>query len=363
MSKQVAYGAALIVILAILIGTVLLLRSPGDGSVQQTTPTGGTVTPGGTTPIQTPTKYSIVITTGTVGGVYFYYGSTVAGLIANFTDLEATSTHTGASIDNLLLIRDKTDLKKGVIYCGTVLPDSAYLAYKGIHDAFKERPAPIKILWAMYPNHLHIVTTVDSGIRSLADLKDKRVSTGPPGSGTEIQALLILELLGMKPDRDFKKWERLGPAESSKLLLEGGLDAFFWSGGLPTASIVELSRSLALKGKQIYLVPIDENTARAFANKYPGLASRSVIPAATYGAPSDTPSLSFWNVFVCHKDAPEEVVYKITRAVFENLPTLHRAVAAARDTNLENALRLYGGEIPYHEGALRYFREKGALRG
>lgn len=104
-----------------------------------------------------------------------------------------------------MLIRDKTDLTKGIIYCATVLPDSAYLAYTGQHERFKDNPAPIAILWAMYPNSLHIVTTADSGIKSLLDLKGKRVSTGAPGSGTEVEAFLVLKLVGIDPARDFAK--------------------------------------------------------------------------------------------------------------------------------------------------------------
>jgi len=309
-----------------------------------------------------PAKLSVIIATGGVGGVYFYYGGTIANIISNFTDIEATSIQTAASIDNLILIRDKTDLSKGVLYCATVLPDSAYLAYTGQHERFKDNPAPIAILWAMYPNYLHIVTTTDSGIKTIADLKSKRVSTGAPGSGTEVEALLLLKIAGIDPAKDFSKWEKLGAAESADALRDGTIDAYFWSGGIPTGSIVELARTLSQRGKQIYLVPIDNSTARAFASKYPGLASPGVIPKTVYGAPEDTPTLTFWNMFVCHKNAPADVIYKITKAVFEHLDMLQKAVSAARDTKLENALLYYNGTIPYHEGALRYYEEKGILK-
>jgi TRAP transporter TAXI family solute receptor len=175
----------------------------------------------------------------------------------------------------------------------------------------------------MYPNYLHIVTTTDSGIKSLLDLKGKRVSTGAPGSGTEVEALLVLKLVGIDPARDFAKWERLGAAESATALRDGAIDAYFWSGGLPTGSIVELAKALAMRGKQLYLVPIDPATAIAFAALYPGLASPGVIPKGVYGTPEDTPTLTFWNMFVCHKDAPVDVVYRITKAVFENIGLLH----------------------------------------
>jgi len=372
-TRTLTYTAIAVVILILIVAAAFILRAPPEAP---TTPTptetpiqtpGPTPTPTPTpteTPIQTPgpAKYSIIIGTGGIGGVYFYYGGTIAGIIANFTDIEATSIQTAASIDNLVLIRDKTDLPKGIIYCATVLPDSAYLAYTGQHERFKDNPAPIAILWAMYPNSLHIVTTTDSGIKSLLDLKGKRVSTGAPGSGTEVEAFLVLRLVGIDPARDFAKWERLGAAESARALRDGAIDAYFWSGGLPTGSVLELAKTLAARGKQIYLVPIDTATATAFAAIYPGLASPGVIPKDVYGAPEDTPTLQFWNMFVCHKDTPADVAYKITKAVFENLAILHRAVPAARDTNLENALKFYGGVIPYHEGALKYYEEVGILK-
>ncbi|MCS6868383.1 MAG: TAXI family TRAP transporter solute-binding subunit [Thermus sp.] len=307
-------------------------------------------------------KPRVVIATGGVGGVYFYYGTTLAEIWNKAGVAEAQAIQTAASIDNLLLLENRTG--GGTYYCGTVLPDSAYLAYTGQHDRFKERPAKsARILFAMYPNFLHIVTREGAGIRVVQDLKGKRVSTGAPGSGTEVEALLVLEAAGLSP-KDFAKQERLGAQESANALAEGNIDAFFWSGGLPTGAITELSAALARKGQRIYLVPIDPKStvAQTFQRRFPGLAGPGVIPKATYGARTDTPSLAFWNLFVCPESLPAEAAYALTKATFENLATLRQAVAAARDTTLENAVRFVGGTIPYHEGALRYFREAGALR-
>ncbi len=309
-----------------------------------------------------PAKYSIVIATGGVGGVYYYYGATIAGIISNYTDISATSIQTAASIDNLLLIRDRTNIAGGVIYCAAVLPDSAYLAYTGQHARFKNATAPISILWAMYPNYLHIVTTADKGIKTLQDLKGKRVSTGAPGSGTEVQAFLLLQLIGIDPSRDFSKWERLGAEESANALRDGAIDAYFWSGGLPTGSIVELSRTLLQRGQKIYLVSIPSDVVKAFSNRYPGIAVEGVISKDLYGTDSDAQTLSFWNMFVCHKDTPPDVAYKITKAVFEHLDILQKAVAPARDTTPQNAVKYLGGTIPYNEGALKYFREIGVIK-
>ncbi|AFV75590.1 TAXI family TRAP transporter solute-binding subunit [Thermus oshimai] len=307
-------------------------------------------------------KPRVVIATGGVGGVYFYYGTALAEIWNKAGVAEAQATQTAASIDNLLLLENRTG--GGTYYCGTVLPDSAYLAYTGGHERFKDKPAKnVRILFAMYPNYLHIVTREGAGIRVVQDLKGKRVSTGAPGSGTEVEALLVLQAAGLSP-KDFAKQERLGAQESANALSEGTIDAFFWSGGLPTGAITELSAALARKGQRIYLVPLDPKSTvvQTFQKRFPGLAGPGVIPKAVYGARADTPTLTFWNLFVCPASLPEEAAYALTKATFEGLEALRAAVAAARDTTLQNAVRFVGGTIPYHEGALRYFREAGALK-
>jgi len=307
-------------------------------------------------------KPRVVIATGGVGGVYFYYGTALAEIWNRAGVAEAQAIQTAASIDNLLLLENRTG--GGTYYCATVLPDSAYLAYTGGHERFKDKPAKgVRILFAMYPNFLHVVTREGAGIQVLQDLKGKRVSTGAPGSGTEVEALLVLQAAGLSP-KDVAKQERLGAQESAKALSEGTIDAFFWSGGLPTGAITELSASLARKGQRLYLVPIDPRStvAQTFQRRFPGLAGTGVIPKGVYGTRSDTPTLTFWNLFVCPQSLPEEAAYALTKATFENLQALRQAVAAAKDTSLENAVRFVGGTIPYHEGALRYFREVGAIK-
>lgn len=307
-------------------------------------------------------KPRVVIATGGVGGVYFYYGTALAEIWNKAGVAEAQATQTAASIDNLLLLENRTG--GGTYYCATVLPDSAYLAYTGQHDRFKDKPAKnTRILFAMYPNYLHIVTREGTGIRVIQDLKGKRVSTGAPGSGTEVEALLVLQAAGLSP-KDFAKQERLGAQESANALSEGTIDAFFWSGGLPTGSITELSAGLSRKGQRIYLVPLDPRStvAQTFLKRFPGLAGSGLVPKTVYGTQTDTPTLTFWNLFVCPASLPEEAAYSLTKASFEGLETLRSAVAAARDTSSQNAVRFVGGTIPYHEGALRYFREVGALK-
>jgi TRAP transporter TAXI family solute receptor len=306
----------------------------------------------------------VVIATGGIGGVYYYYGTQVSEIMNKNSVAPATAIQTAASVDNMLLIRDKTDVGKGTYFFATVLPDTAYVTVKGEHEKFAEKPAKASILWMMYPNYLHIVTTDRSGIARLADLKGKRVSTGAPGSGTEFSALNLLKAAKIDPNQ-FKKWEKLGAKESDEALTNGTIDAYVWSGGLPTGSIVELANTLKRKGMNLFIVPIedkDEGVAD-FKKQFEGLTDSLVIPKDVYGTASDTPTLAFWNMFVCPDATSEELAYKTTQAVFENLETLSAAVKAAKSTTAENTAKFIGQTaIPFHPGAVKYFKEKGLVK-
>lgn len=307
---------------------------------------------------------NLIIATGGLGGVYYYYGTAVSEILSQKAGLKATAIQTAASIDNILLIQKKTDPSAGTFYCGTVLPDSAYLAFTGKHEKFKDSPAKdLRMLWAMYPNFLHLVTKADSGIKSLSDLKGKRVSTGAPNSGTEVEALLVIEAAGLSP-KDFSKHERLGAAESAEALAAGTIDAYFWSGGLPTSSITELSTTLSRKGSKMELVPLssDDPVIQKLLKDFPGVMEANTIPKDVYGTEKDVPTLAFWNLFLCSASLPEQVAYTMTKTLFENLKQLHDGVKAAKDTTIENTVKFTKGVIPSHSGAIKYFKEAGAIK-
>ena len=304
-----------------------------------------------------------VIATGGIGGVYYYYGTQISEILSKNGITSATAIQTAASVDNMLLIRDKTDVAKGTYFFATVLPDTAYFAVSGKHEKFTEKPSKANVLWMMYPNLLHVVTTERTGIQNLSDLLDKRVSTGAPGSGTEFSVLNLLKSASIDPGK-FKKWEKLGAKESDEGLANGTLDAYFWAGGLPTGSIVELSNTLKRQGTSLVLMSLkaDDPSVAAFLKEFAGLSEISVIPKEVYGTAADTPALAFWNMFVCPESTPEELAYQTTKAVFEDLGTLHASVKAAKDTTLENTAKFIGtSAIPFHPGAIRYFKEKGLV--
>jgi len=309
-------------------------------------------------------RTQVVIGTGGTGGVYFFYGTQVAQILSTNTDISATAIQTAASIDNNLLLRDKTNPDRNIYYCELTLPDSALVAYNGTHEKFKDNPAPSRILWMTYPNYLQIVTTAGSGIKNITDLAGKRVSTGAPSSGTEYTSLLVLDAAGVKTD-GFAKWARLGAAESADGLANGTLDAYFWSGGIPTGSISELASTLARNGKQIALVQLapDSDAVKTFQERFPGLGDVRTIPADVYGSPADITTLAFWNLMACPASMPDDVAYTITKTVFEHLSDLQAAVKPAVDTSVENTAKFIGETtIPFHPGAIKYFKEVGATQ-
>lgn len=329
--------------------TVLLLGCAGQ---QPTTPT----TPAQTTPAETPpaTK-AVTIGTGGVGGIYIYYGSGVASIVSKYTDISANAVQTKASVDNLLYIA-----KSPEDTIGLVMGSTAMEAWNGKIEAFNKQPQKwLRVLWVMYPNVQHIVTTADSGIKTVYDLKGKRVSTGAPGSGTERDAFATLTAAGIDPEKDFTVWQKLGAKESADALLDGKIDAYFWNGGIPTGSIVELATNLQQRGKQIAFVEIPDEVIQKMKEENPGVYVTFTMKKEYYGSPEDITTTAIQNVVIAHENMDEEVAYKIVKAVFDHLGELHAVHDAAKQTTLESAVTFEG--IPYHPGAVKYFKEKGIM--
>jgi TRAP transporter TAXI family solute receptor len=287
------------------------------------------------------------IATGGTGGVYFPLGGGLASLISrNLAGVTATAEVTPASVDNMRLIGAK---RADVAF---TLADTAHDAFKG-EDAFRGQPVPIRTLAPLYNNFNHLVTLQDTGINTVADLKGKRVSLGAPGSGTEVTALRILEAAGIKETTDIRR-ERLGADASADALKDRKIDAYFWSGGLPTGSVLGLA---ATPGIRIKLVPMDGLVA-ALQRKYGNLYYRSVISKEFYpGMPADAPTIGVANLLVVHQDFSPELAYQITKLLFEKraeLAQVHKE--AANITTIGLAGR---SPVPFHPGAIRYYKERG----
>lgn len=305
------------------------------------------VSAGGLDAVSAGPTVRISIATGTTGGVYFPLGGGLASLISkNIPGVSATAEVTPASVDNMRLLQAKrADL-------ALTLADTAHDAFKG-EDAFRGSPIPIRALAPLYNNFNHLITVEGAGINAIADLRGKRVSVGPPGSGTEVTALRILEAAGLHPDRDIRR-ERLAPIPSADALKDRRIDAFFWSGGLPTASILDLAVS---PGVRIRLIPLD-TLVPVLQRKYGNLYFRSVINKEFYpGMPADAPTIGVANLLVVHQDFDAELAYQITKLLFERRPELAQIhKEAANITTLGAAGK---SPVPFHPGAIRYYRERG----
>jgi uncharacterized protein len=213
---------------------------------------------------------------------------------------------------------------------------------------------PVRTLMIAYPNRMHVVSVEGLGINKFEDLKGKRVSTGSPGSATEVMAFRLIEAAGLDKDRDMRR-ERLGVAESVNALKDRKIDAFFWVGGLPTAAVTDLA---ATPGVKIKMIDHDHLVA-AMNKKYGNLYIEDVIPKATYaGMPADNKQATVMNILVANENLSEQAAYNIVKTIFEKrdeLITVHRE---AENFKLENQKEA-ATPVPFHPGAVKYFKEKG----
>jgi TRAP transporter TAXI family solute receptor len=291
---------------------------------------------------------TIAIATGGTGGVYYPLGGGMAALLSKYVPgVQATARVTGGSVDNLKLIGSQQS------EVALVMVDAALDALKG-EDKFKGNPVDVRTLMVLYPNRMHVVTIEGTGIEKMADLKGKRLSTGSPGSATEVMAFRVIEAAGLDKDKDMRR-ERLGVAESVNALKDRKIDAFFWVGGLPTAAVTDLGATPNVKIKMIdHAGVVDRMNA-----KYGGLYTTGVIPAKTYpGQDKDNPIAVVQNILVANARLPDQVAYDIIKVFIEKRDELIAVHAEAKSITLDNQTPK-GSPIPWHPGALKYLAEKG----
>ncbi len=250
---------------------------------------------------------NIAIATGGTGGVYYPLGGGMANVLSKYVPgVQATARVTGGSVDNLRL------LHTGQSEVGLVMVDAALDALKG-EDKFKGSPVAVRTLMVLYPNRMHVVSIEGTGVTSMASLKGKRVSTGSPGSATEVMAFRVIEGAGLDRDKDMRR-ERLGVAELVNALKDRRIDAFFWVGGLPTAAVTDLGATPNVK---IAMIDHAEVVEKMNA-KYGGIYSSGIIPAKTYpGQVKDNPIAVVQNILVANANMPDKVAYDIVKTFIE----------------------------------------------
>jgi hypothetical protein len=289
------------------------------------------------------------VLTGGTSGVYYPLGLALGEIYETraFPGVKVSVQATKASAENLNL------LQVGRAEVAFTLGDSLSDAWRGEEEAlFKVPLKRLRVIAGMYPNYIHIVARSDSRIRTLADLKGKRISVGSIKSGTEMNARAILRAAGLSY-ADFARVEYLPFGESVELMKSRQLDVTLQSAGLGVASIRELANAV-----KIVVVPIpDEVVQRVGDLAYQ--AGR--IPAKTYaGQDEDVATVAIKNFLVTHEDVPRETVYRMTKSMFENLDVLVKAHSAASGIDAKTAAK--NTPVPLHPGAEKYYREAGLLQ-
>ncbi len=286
----------------------------------------------------------ISIGTGGTGGVYYPYGGGLAQIWSEHLDgVKVVAEVTGASVENVKLAH------RGETVIGEVMGDVAYQAYEG-QGRFHDAPQKILGLAVMYPNILQIVTRAGTQIDSLNQLAGKKVSIGAPGSGTAFMSDLVLGTLEIQSD-SFKA-RRLSFVESANALKDHTIDVGIWCVAPPTSSIMDLATT-----HDIRIVPFSADEQRRVTARHTFYSVYN-LPAGIYrGVDEPVPTISVWNVIICNAELPDDLVYRLTKALFEHQDYLQKIHPFARYTTPENALQ--HSPIPLHPGTVDYLIEIG----
>lgn len=287
------------------------------------------------------------ILTGGTSGVYYPVGVKLQEVFKReIPEHSFKVISTQATVENLNLIQRGSGIL--ALAQGDILSE----AWKGNPAAgFPSSRTKIRLIGAAYPNFIHVVAREKAGIASLRDLVGKRVSVGAARSGNELNARALLGAAGLSY-ADLLQVEYLHYGPSVELLVKNELDAIIVSAGLGVAAVQKASRDTRVR-----LIPIEQNLIETKAKMFFPI----VIPANSYpGQKSEVQTAALNNFFVTTSDASEDVVYKITKAIFDNLDSIRAAHPAAQVITLERALAIR--PIDVHPGALRYFREKGIAK-
>ncbi|PWC90256.1 TAXI family TRAP transporter solute-binding subunit [Azospirillum sp. TSO5] len=289
----------------------------------------------------------ITVLTGGTSGVYYPLGVALSNVYGKaLPGAKVTAQATKASVENLNL------LQAGRGEIGFTLGDSLSDAWKGNEEVgFKQKLSKLRTIAAIYPNYIQVVASKDSGIKTLADLKGKRVSVGAPKSGTELNARAIFNAAGLAY-KDFGKIEYLPFGESVDLIKNRQLDATLISAGLGVAAIKDLSSS-----QEITVVSIPADVVQKVGD---AAYITETIPAGTYpGQDADVPTAAVRNLLVSHSGVSDDAAYAMTKTLFENLDALAAAHVAAKQIKLDKTATQ--SPVPFHPGAVKFYKEKGLM--
>jgi TRAP transporter TAXI family solute receptor len=291
-------------------------------------------------------EFISLLTCGTAG-VYFPLGGGIARIWnSKVADVNATAETSGCSVVNLRL------MEQGQASTAICQNDAVYFAANGL-KFFEKKATKARGVLMLYDEHLHIATTKQSGIKKIEDLKGKRVRIGFPGSIATENALILLEAYGMG-EKDMKAYQ-MSLADAFEQLKDGNIDVLIEPTGAPAAGFLDVAHA-----RDMVLLPVDRKHAEKITKKYPFL-SPTVFPAGIYkGTNQDVPTLAVTCMLVASSDMPTDLVYKLTKSIFQNLNILGEAHVKGKLVKMETALK--GMPIPLHPGAEKYYREVGKIK-
>ena len=281
----------------------------------------------------------LIFATGGEAGTYYAYGSVIAQYVSNNTDLSVTAVVGNGSKANV------EDLDSGDVQLGFCQSDVMSYAYKGT-NLFENAIDSFSVVAALYMEQVQIVTT-NPDIKTVADLAGKTVSIGAAGSGTYFNAIDILGVYGLTENDINPVYQSFG--DSAESLKDGKIDAAIIVAGAPTNAITDLSTS-----KQAYIVSLDDAHIEQLVASSP-YYSRNVIAASTYGTPEDAQTVAVAAMILARDDVSENTIYQFTKTIFENKDKLEHGKAADLDVAFASSIQ----DVPFHKGAVKYFKEKG----
>ncbi len=292
-------------------------------------------------------EIKMILATGGTAGTYYPFGGAMAKIWnSKIPGMNVTAQSTGASAENVRLI-NKKEVELALVQSDTL--DFAFNA----KEAFKEKLTKMNAIAVLYPEVIQIVVRGDSKINSFTNLKGVKVGVGAPGSGTEANFRQLLDVYGMKKEN--VKAQYLSFAESAEQFKDKHIDAFIVTAGIPNAAIVDVSASHSIR-----VLSIPDDKVAQLAKKYPFL-SPLVIPANTYkNLSADVKTIAVNAVLIASSELKEDIVYKLTKALFDNQAELASAHAKGKELSFKTAVK--GVSIPYHPGAIKYYKEKGAMK-
>lgn len=287
----------------------------------------------------------VTIATGGTAGAYYPLGGALSNIFNTIEGVVSNSQATGASVENIGLVAS------GETEIGFVQNDVTYYAWEGI-ETFqgKEKVKNIRGLSVLYPEVIQIIATEDSGIKTIEDLRGKKVAVGGPGSGTEVNARQILEIHGMTYDdinADF-----LSFSEAADQIKNKQVDAAFVTAALPTSAVTEVTQTAKVR-----IIPIAKDKAEALAAKYPYYTVENIRSGTYKNNNQDVLASAVMAMLVVPEDLDENLVYELTKQLYEQKHVIEESHARGKDISLERALE--GMPIEVHKGALKYYEEMG----